>query len=98
MKTLIIVLMMLFAVQGMAQKIGYVVSVETDTMRNPDVKKIQDVNFVNQIVQMYSQLDFTVEKNMGNTNYFWVKTETKEVYVERKRITKKGKYRRIRKR
>lgn len=96
MKAILTIILLFFACFASSQKIGYLVSSETEVRKKPNIKKTENVELVNSIVNNYFvDLNFKVEKNMKNTNWFIIETDNKTVYVERKKINKKGKYRRI---
>ena len=77
-------------------KTGYIVAVVTGWGEKPNVKKTQKPDLVNSIVEKYfTDLNFNVLVHMSNSNRFIIETDTKTLYVEKKRINKKGKYRRI---
>ena len=96
MKTLLTILLLFFACNIYGQKVGYLVATLTENERKPNVKKTENVELVNRIVNNYFvDLNFKVENEMKYNNMFLIGTEKKTVYVERKRINKKGKYRRI---
>ena len=97
MKSLIItILLLFFACNTFGQKTGYIVATFPEWGKKPSVKKTQNVELVNRIVNNYFvDLNFKVENEMKKTNRFIIQTDQKTVYVERKRINKKGKYRRF---
>ena len=96
MKTLLTILLLFFVCNIYAQKTGYLVATVTEWGKKPSVKKTQNVELVNRIVNNYFvDLNFKVENEMKKTNRFIIQTDQKTIYVERKRINKKGKYRRI---
>ena len=96
MKKLLTILLLFFACNIYGQKVGYWVATLTENERKPRIKKTQNVEVVNRIVNNYFvDLNFKVENEMKSSNMFLIGTENKTVYVERKRINKNGKYRRI---
>ena len=96
MKTLLTILLLFFGCNIYGQKTGYLVATVTEWGKKPNVKKTENVELVNRIVNNYFvDLNFKVENEMKSTNRFIIETDLKTVYVERKRINKKGKYRRI---
>ena len=77
-------------------KTGYFVAVVTGWGEKPTVKKTQKPDLVNSIVGNYfTDLNFNVLVHMNNSNRFIIETDTKTLYIEKKRINKNGKYRRI---
>ena len=96
MKNLFTILLLFFACNTFGQEVGYLVATMTESERKPNIKKTEKVEMVNRIVNNYFvDLNFKVETEMKNCNMFLIGTEKKTVYIERKRINKKGKYRRI---
>ena len=94
MKTLLTILLLFFACNIYAQRTGYLVVIQA---RSPKVEMLRTQDKVRAEALIRKHVaDFRVETHMVDKLYYQKDFPDKTVYIEKKRVTKKGKYRKIR--
>lgn len=94
MKTLITTLIIFAAINLQAQEFGYYIVLRTDTIPvKIETKEIVEVYTVAALAIPENCINF--EKLFDETLYFRYTTQKCDFYVEKKRINKRGKYKRI---
>jgi len=94
---MIILILLVLSASGNDHKIGYLVATTgTERIKIHKVKTIEQATEIFKI--MFDTDCVTLEKQLKYSDYFQILSENKGFYIERKIITKKGRYRRIRNR
>jgi len=98
MKNLILFLFLAISVQATSSnKYGYLIVVTGS--RDIQTYKVESITRATEIFNMYfNSISVALDYQLKYSAYFQILTENKGFYIERKKITKKGKYRKMSKR
>jgi len=97
MKTLLTILILLFfiLVQGQTQY-GYFIAIETNNKTT--IRKTKSLQTLKTIIsEYYPKSEIDLKEMFSGTVYFEIGNSNKRFYVEKKKINKRGKYRKLNK-
>ena len=96
MKTLLIILMLLIAAPAMSQKVGYLIVIDNG-------KKLEVIK-TTELVEVYAAAEIVspgncinFENELNKSPFIEIRSGNKSVYIEKKKVGKNGKLKRIKK-